>query len=286
MSTTSLLVQPNPLAPLTVREAAYVLHASEKRVNQAIDREKLRAQAKRGVKGRAKGGATRGAKSVRLISVQDLLEFAVHDQAAEYVAFTTAGRKTLHAAVQEALSGLDLSAGAPTTAAATPAVPSAQGVLARLKQRLGEVELQVGPVRLALGQLLEPVLPSLSSVAASRLAVVSDPEIRRGEPVVRDTRVPVYRLAELRAQGVEDEVLLADHPSLTPELLRQALLYAELHPRAGRPKRPAAPWQGGEPIARLAAGARRVQPAARKAAHTTTGGRATARAAARAAARE
>jgi uncharacterized protein (DUF433 family) len=62
-------------------------------------------------------------------------------------------------------------------------------------------------------------------------AVVCDPDIRGGEPVVRGTRVPVYRLADLRAQGVSDQVLLEEHPSLTRDSLSAALRYARRHPR-------------------------------------------------------
>jgi uncharacterized protein (DUF433 family) len=73
--------------------------------------------------------------------------------------------------------------------------------------------------------------------------VVSDPEIRGGEPVVRGTRIPVHTLAELARQGAPRDELLEDYPSLTPETLDAALLYARMHPERDRPRTP--PWTNG-----------------------------------------
>ena len=72
--------------------------------------------------------------------------------------------------------------------------------------------------------------------------------------MIAGTRIPVYMLADLKAQAVNDDVLLADYPSLTQALLTQALLYAQLHPRAGRPKQPDASWRKEASDFRLAAG--------------------------------
>ena len=71
----------------------------------------------------------------------------------------------------------------------------------------------------------------------------ADPAVRAGEPVVRGTRVPVHMLADLDAQGATREELLEDYPSLTPDDLDAALLYARVYPRRGRPRR--APWKDG-----------------------------------------
>ena len=61
--------------------------------------------------------------------------------------------------------------------------------------------------------------------------------------MVAGTRIPVYMMADLKAQAVNDDVLLADYPSPTQALLTQALLYAQLRPRAGRSKQPDASWR-------------------------------------------
>jgi uncharacterized protein (DUF433 family) len=75
---------------------------------------------------------------------------------------------------------------------------------------------------------------------AAQMTVVSDPEIRGGEPVVRGTRIPVSLLHDLVEQGASQEEILADYPALDAERLDLALLYAKTHPRVGRPRK--GPW--------------------------------------------
>ncbi|HET6232662.1 MAG TPA: DUF433 domain-containing protein [Longimicrobiaceae bacterium] len=108
---------------------------------------------------------------------------------------------------------------------------------------LGRVELNVAPE-------MQAVQERLARVEEARSVVVADPEVRGGEPVVCGTRISVYVLADLARQGAPREELLEDYPALAPETLDAALLYAEMHPRRGRPRR--APWKdgvviGGEP---------------------------------------
>jgi uncharacterized protein (DUF433 family) len=87
----------------------------------------------------------------------------------------------------------------------------------------------------------EEMSERFAEATAARLAVVSDPEIRGGEPVVRGTRIPVHLLQDLVARGATHDELLADYPSLDHQRLRWALLYAKNHPRAGRPRK--RPWR-------------------------------------------
>ena len=85
----------------------------------------------------------------------------------------------------------------------------------------------------------------MSRLEAGREYVVRNEETLGGEPIVRGTRIPVYLLEELTEQGATEEELLADYPSLTPESLRAALIYARTHPRRGR-KPDALPWRKGQ----------------------------------------
>ena len=85
----------------------------------------------------------------------------------------------------------------------------------------------------------------MARLEAAREYVVQDEEIRGGEPTVRGTRIPVYLLEELTEQGATEEEILDDYPSLTPESLRAALLYAQTHPRRGR-KPEVPPWRAGQ----------------------------------------
>jgi len=67
--------------------------------------------------------------------------------------------------------------------------------------------------------------------------IVRDPEIKRGEPVIRGSRVSVHTLAERIAQGEGAYVLEKDFPHIPAEAREVAVQYANANPRRGRPKR-------------------------------------------------
>jgi uncharacterized protein (DUF433 family) len=56
--------------------------------------------------------------------------------------------------------------------------------------------------------------------------VVEDPEILRGTPVVRGTRIPVHDVASLVDAGTPFQETLEIYPSLTPSLIGSASIYA------------------------------------------------------------
>jgi uncharacterized protein (DUF433 family) len=66
-------------------------------------------------------------------------------------------------------------------------------------------------------------------------AVSSKPEIMRGEPCMRGTRVPAYWVAEIVEADGEAEAKKT-YPQLTEKQIRFAHLYALANPRRGRPK--------------------------------------------------
>ncbi|HEX8393869.1 MAG TPA: DUF433 domain-containing protein [Longimicrobium sp.] len=104
--------------------------------------------------------------------------------------------------------------------------------------------LNLGPLNLDVGPVSREVQARLEAMERARQWVIIDPAVRAGEPVVRGTRVSVHVVAELQEQGASRQELLEDYPSLTPESLEAALLYARMYPRRGRPRR--APWKDGE----------------------------------------
>src|SRR5262245_14993102 len=71
---------------------------------------------------------------------------------------------------------------------------------------------------------------------------VSDPEIMRGTPVFKGTRIPVDLVADMLAQGATSEEILDGYPTLSKEKIAIAPLYMRAFPRRGRPSR--RPWQG------------------------------------------
>jgi uncharacterized protein (DUF433 family) len=56
-----------------------------------------------------------------------------------------------------------------------------------------------------------------------RIAV--DPDVLVGKPVIRGTRIPVYLIVELIADGVSKEEILKEYPRLKEEDIKAALLY-------------------------------------------------------------
>jgi uncharacterized protein (DUF433 family) len=69
---------------------------------------------------------------------------------------------------------------------------------------------------------------------ASRI-VESNPEIMRGTPVYKGTRIPVTAVAEMLSQGSSIEEVLQGYPALTREMVELAPLYVRAFPRRGRP---------------------------------------------------
>jgi len=78
--------------------------------------------------------------------------------------------------------------------------------------------------------------------------VVSDPEIMRGTPVFKGTRIPVDLVADMLAQGATAEEILEGYPTLSKEKIAIAPLYIRAFPRRGRPSR--RPWRGKKPRGR------------------------------------
>ena len=64
----------------------------------------------------------------------------------------------------------------------------------------------------------------------SKLGVVSDPEILGGEPVVAGTRVPVELILSELAYGRTSAAILHSYPSLPPDAINTAIIYAQSLP--------------------------------------------------------
>lgn len=76
--------------------------------------------------------------------------------------------------------------------------------------------------------------------------VVSDPEIMRGTPVFKGTRIPVELVAEMIAEDTTVEELLGGYPALSREQVELAPLYVAAFPRRGRPVQ--RPWAKKKPV--------------------------------------
>ena len=56
--------------------------------------------------------------------------------------------------------------------------------------------------------------------------ISSDPDICHGKPCIKGTRIPVYLIVSLVAEGESIESIIQDYPSLTPEEIKAAIHYA------------------------------------------------------------
>ncbi len=56
--------------------------------------------------------------------------------------------------------------------------------------------------------------------------IVSKPEVLRGKPCIRGTRISVEFVLELVASGADRADIVAAYPQLTPDDVEQALRYA------------------------------------------------------------
>jgi uncharacterized protein (DUF433 family) len=78
--------------------------------------------------------------------------------------------------------------------------------------------------------------------------IVSDPEIMRGTPIFKGTRIPVDLVAGMLADGATVEEILEGYPTLNKERIAMAPLYMRAFPRRGRHARHH--WQNKGPRGR------------------------------------
>jgi uncharacterized protein (DUF433 family) len=75
----------------------------------------------------------------------------------------------------------------------------------------------------------------LRRLAEATRMVESDPEIMRGAPVYRGTRIPVHAIADMLSQGATVVEILKGYPALTREKVELAPMYVKAFPLRGRP---------------------------------------------------
>ena len=77
--------------------------------------------------------------------------------------------------------------------------------------------------------------------------IVEDHEIQGGAATFKGTRLLVHHIAALLHQGVPENELREDYPNLTLGMIEAARIFAQAHPRRGRPRKPA--WRSSRPLA-------------------------------------
>ena len=99
-----------------------------------------------------------------------------------------------------------------------------------------------------IGSARRKIESQLKQLARIEEMVVSDPEIMRGTPVFKGTRIPADLVADMLAQGATAGEILEGYPTLNKEEIAIAPLYVRAFPRRGRPSRRL--WQGKKARAR------------------------------------
>lgn len=206
--------KPNKETPLTVTpaEAAWLTELSPKTINATIDRGEL---------GRSPRTRTASARARRL-GPADVVYLVLRKELAAVLSATA--KRELYDRLVEVLSR--------------------RGLALQLSDERSadfEIELANGVIRVEMKGALRRLSKRWQALARAADVVISDPEIRGGEPVIRGTRIPVYLIADLMNQGAEAREILEDYPTLTANTIRSALAYAQTHPRRGRPRK--APWR-------------------------------------------
>ena len=96
------------------------------------------------------------------------------------------------------------------------------------------------------GPAAKKVAESLRHYHRAMELIVEDPDIQDGAATFKGTRLPVYQIGSLLQQGVSEEELREDYPSLTSEMIAAARMYTQANPRLGRPRKPT--WHAAAPL--------------------------------------
>ena len=144
-------------------------------------------------------------------------------------------RKGARVILQRALLGLKL-------AHETSALLTLEGRRRLVRHVLGDPEARIvreEPVSVDVRPMKNAVTRGMSALEKARKMIVSDRDILSGAPCFKGTRITVYDIAEMLANGDRASAILAAYPTLTSAQLAAAAIYAAAYPRRGRPRRQA-----------------------------------------------
>lgn len=198
-------------AAVTPVEAAWLTELSPKAINATIDRGELKAIRRR--------GATK--KRARNLGPADVLYLMLRKDLGSVLSATA--KRELYQRLIEA--GFEVLSDRNSSTAG---------------QCDAEIKLAGGVIRIEMKNACSRLAIRWRALRNAAQFVVSDPNIRGGEPVIRRTRVPVYMIADLVKQGADTREILEDYPALDAPMVEAALAYAQTHPKRGRPSK--APW--------------------------------------------
>jgi uncharacterized protein (DUF433 family) len=91
----------------------------------------------------------------------------------------------------------------------------------------------------------EEVNAALRNLDQATRVIETNPEIMRGTPVYKGTRIPVQSIADMLSQGATVTEVLEGYPALNREKVELAPMYVKAFPRKGRPA--LRPWADRRP---------------------------------------
>jgi uncharacterized protein (DUF433 family) len=185
------------LEVVSVREASFVAGVPVKTVNKAIDEAKLRS------------GVVR-AQRERLLNREGVLQLAFEKELEQRISNEL--RPSVRAGFVKAIATANRQA----------------DIAIRLGDSLVLV-IECKAIEARVDRRWDQLSRALSEIA-------EDPEVQAGAPTFKGTRVLVWPIVEALKQGEPEAELLKHYPALTHAKLEAAKLYAEVHPRRGRPK--------------------------------------------------
>ncbi len=92
-------------------------------------------------------------------------------------------------------------------------------------------------VQVNFSHIWEDVEQRSNQLKEAQAMVIEDPEILRGAPIIKGTRIPVYDVVSLVDSGTAVEEILEIYPRLMKSQIELASIYARANPQRGRPKR-------------------------------------------------
>jgi uncharacterized protein (DUF433 family) len=113
---------------------------------------------------------------------------------------------------------------------------SRRAMVAVLIRRPNQPVLRANAVLVDTRPAAKAVRSGLDQLTRARRLVSSAPDVLRGTPVLKGTRIPVHDIAGLLANGDDPAAIVKAYPQLDREQVRLAAIYASAYPRRGRPR--------------------------------------------------
>jgi uncharacterized protein (DUF433 family) len=109
-------------------------------------------------------------------------------------------------------------------------------VVATLIRRPRQAVIRADAVVVDARPAIKAVRSGLDQLTKARRLVSSTPDVLRGTPVFKGTRIPVHDIADMLMNRDEPARIVKAYPQLSKDQVRLAAIYALAYPRRGRPR--------------------------------------------------